>query len=161
MMLRLYHAPFTRSRCRRKQLLEGPQRGAIHVGKLGWFHPTARVAIEHPFRNLQDGKSLKLIAHALQNNTAISACFATNQHPLPMPRMPAVQDFSKSGFMGVSYVGCIMRVVLTGLMARGRRTKSPRNSRLAANSLTPKPPETHSVRDPEKGDRSTLTCENM
>ncbi len=59
--------------------------------QLGWFHPTARVAIEHPLRNLQDGKPLELIAHAPQNNTAGSACLATNQHPLPMPGMPAVQ----------------------------------------------------------------------
>jgi len=51
-------------------------------------------------------KSLKLIAHALQNNIARSACLATNQHALPVPRMPTVHYFSRSGFMGVSYVGC-------------------------------------------------------
>ena len=122
-MLRLYHATFTRRR--RKQLLQSPQCGTIHMGKLGWLHLTARVAIEHPLRNLQDGKSLELIAHALQNNTASSACFATNQHPLPMPRMPAVQDFSRSGFMGVSYVGCTTRGDRTRHSAIGRLPRRP------------------------------------
>ena len=122
-MLRLYHATFTRRR--RKQLLQSPQCGTIHMGKLGWLHLTARVAIEHPLRNLQDGKSLELIAHALQNNTASSACFATNQHPLPMPRMPAVQDFSRSGFMGVSYVGC---TIMTGLIAGSKIARRMRPS---------------------------------
>jgi hypothetical protein len=47
-----------------------------------------------------------------------------------------------------------MRVVLTGHWASGRRTKSPMNSRLAANSLGTKLPNTHSPGDTEKGDRS-------
>src|ERR1700676_2227324 len=47
-----------------------------------------------------------------------------------------------------------MRAVLTGRWARGHRTKSPVNSRLAANSLANKLPKTHSPRDTGKGDRS-------
>jgi len=152
----LVSRPFTRSRCRQKQVLQSQQGGAIHMGKLGWLHLTAHVAIEHPLRNLQDGKSLKLIAHALENNTASSACFATNQHPLPMPRMPSVQDFSRSGFMGVSYVGCTMRVALTGLSGRRRPTNSPMRSRLAAISLDYKPPETRSRSGTKKPVRSGL-----
>ena len=48
----------------------------------------------------------------------------------------------------------MMRVVLTGRWARGRRTKSPISSRLAANLLGTKLPKTHSPRDTEKEDRS-------
>jgi hypothetical protein len=45
----------------------------------------------------------------------------------------------------------IMRVVLTGRWVRGRRTKSPMSSRLAANSLANKLPMTHSPGDTGKG----------
>jgi hypothetical protein len=47
-----------------------------------------------------------------------------------------------------------MRVVLTGRWARGRRTKSLVNSRLAENSQAPNPPKTHCPGDTGKGDRS-------
>src|SRR5665213_2866110 len=47
-----------------------------------------------------------------------------------------------------------MRVVLTGRWARGRRTKSPVSSRLAANSLANKLPKTHFPGDTGKGGRS-------
>jgi hypothetical protein len=41
-----------------------------------------------------------------------------------------------------------------GRTGRGRRTKSPMSSRLAANSLAPNLPEAHSAHDSGKGDRS-------
>src|SRR5579871_4105294 len=52
--------------------------------------------------------------------------------------------------------GNITRVVLTGLTERGRHTKSPVNSLLAANSQAQQLPETHSRDEAEKGDRSNL-----
>src|ERR1035441_4659848 len=88
-------------------MLQSDQGGATHPWQLGWFHLITQVGIKHPLRNLQGRKSLELIAHALQNNNATSACLATNQHSLSMPGMPAVGYLSKGRFMGVLYLGCI------------------------------------------------------
>lgn len=58
--------------------------------------PSGRVLRQRVLsRNLQGRKSLEFIAHALQNNSATSACFSPNQHELSMPGMPAV-GLSKS-----------------------------------------------------------------
>ena len=102
-MLRLYHAPFTRSRRRRKQLLQGPQRGAIHMGKLGWFHPTARVAIEHPFRNLQDGKSLE--AHRARSAEQHSQLCVPRHEPTPVAH---ATDASGTGLLEKRFYGCFV-----------------------------------------------------
>jgi hypothetical protein len=64
-----------------------------------------------------------LLGGTKNSHIASSACFATNQHPLPMPRMPAVQDFSKSGFMGVSYVGCTITTGPTAEFKIAPRTR--------------------------------------
>ena len=71
-----------------------------------------------------NGSRLEFIARALKNNTAASACLATNQHSLPMPRMPRVSDLSKVGFMGVSYLGCTMRTECSSDLGRTRRWSS-------------------------------------
>src|SRR2546423_10054252 len=76
------------------------------MGKLGWLHPATDAGIEHPLWNFHGRKPLELIPHALQNDTSTPACPARNQHSLPMPRVPAILDLSKGGFMGVSYLGC-------------------------------------------------------
>jgi hypothetical protein len=77
--------------------------------ELGWLHPATDAGIEHPPRNLQSREPFVLIVHALQNNPVASACLATNQHTLPMPRVPAILYFSKTSFMGVAYLGCTIR----------------------------------------------------
>ena len=77
--------------------------------ELGGLHPSTGVGIEHPLRNLQSWEPLERIAHALQNKRVASACLATNQHSLPMPRVPAILHLSKASFMGVPYLGCTTR----------------------------------------------------
>src|SRR5206468_8668979 len=96
-------------------MLQSQQGRAIHLWQLGWFHLTTQVEIKHPLRNLQGRKSLEVIAHALQNNSAASACLATNQNSSSAPGMPAVCYLSKSSFMGVSYLGCTTNNGLTAV----------------------------------------------
>jgi hypothetical protein len=106
-------------------MLQSQQGGAIHPRQLGWFHLTTQVRIKHPLRNLQGGKSLELIAYALQNSSPASACLATNQHSLSMPGMPAVGYLSKSSFMGVLYLGCTTRYGRIRRWAIGHRHRKP------------------------------------
>jgi hypothetical protein len=66
-----------------------------------------------------------LIWTRLPSKCSASACLATNQHSLSMPRMPVVRYLSRDSFMGVRYLGCTMTVVLIDLWENERRVSSP------------------------------------
>jgi hypothetical protein len=116
-----------------------------------------RSLYQHPGRHFKRRCLMVVADPTHEYNHPATIPLSLDRYLTSIQRMPLIDYLCRIGFMGLMSLGCIMRVVLTGLWTRGRRASSLGRSRFAAIHPSLYQPETHSetgIRNPGRSPTS-------
>jgi len=106
---------------REDQLIERTQDRDGDAGRVRQDGPAARRRVEHPLRHVEWPRDVGAIEHAAKHCVLRLRQDSENERRTAVPRMPAIENHSRLGTMGVSLSSCTRAIAVISRWTRTLR----------------------------------------